>query len=71
LPILIAAVERIDLITVWTLNLLLAVLLGSPLLTLKTEASVKIIGFAFLFPVLALLAAPLIECVSQQRQRRQ
>ncbi|MDI1266491.1 MAG: glycosyltransferase family 39 protein [bacterium] len=61
LPIAIAANAR--LVSTWaipTMTFLPIVLLGSPLLTLKTETSIKIVALAVVFPFLALLAAPLV-----------
>lgn len=63
LPIPIAIAAQSRLISTWaipTMTLFPVVLLGSPLLTLKTETSIKIVALAIVFPLLALLVAPLV-----------
>lgn len=63
LPIPIALAANAQLVSTWaipTMTLLPIVLLGSPLLTLKTDTSIRIVAAAIAFPFLALLVAPLV-----------
>jgi 4-amino-4-deoxy-L-arabinose transferase-like glycosyltransferase len=63
LPIPIAILDRLHLVTLYTipaLTLLPVVLLGSPLLNFTTKTCIRITGFAVMFPFLALLSAPLV-----------
>jgi hypothetical protein len=63
LPIPIALAANAQLVSTWaipTMTLLPIVLLGSPLLTLKTDTSIRIVAVAIAFPFLALLVAPLV-----------
>ena len=63
LPLPMAIAANAHLVSTWaipTMTLLPIVLLGSPLLTLKTDTSIKIVALAIVFPFLALLVAPLV-----------
>jgi 4-amino-4-deoxy-L-arabinose transferase-like glycosyltransferase len=63
LPLPIAMLARSQLISLWaipSMTLLPAILLGSPLVSLKTDTSIRIMSMAMVFPFLALLCAPLV-----------
>jgi hypothetical protein len=63
LPIAMAILGNIHPVALWAvpaLTLLPVILLGSPVLKLTSESCIRITRFALVFPVLALLAAPLI-----------